>query len=118
MRRATFMGRHPKTFTACDIATALSERSAFSWDHPQWPSSEISAICVVAYTQEDGMSVPDGRTSHEIVVKLCRAFSRRYFVNCVAVRPERYGSVANRNRFRRTASQHYGRGAEAGGKAT
>jgi hypothetical protein len=63
-------------------------------------------------------SVPDGRTCHEIVVKLRRALSRRYFVNCIAVRPERYGSVANRNRLRRHASYRHGRSAEADGKAT
>jgi hypothetical protein len=55
-----------------------------------------------------------GRACHEIVVRLCCAFSRRCFVNCLAVRP---GSVANPNRLHQTASQHHGRSAEAGGKA-
>ena len=70
------------------------------------------------FTYRDGISFPDGGTCHEIAVKLCRALSRRYFVNCIAVRPERYGSVANRIGLHRPASQHHGRRAEAGGKAT
>jgi hypothetical protein len=57
-----------------------------------------------------------GRTGHEIVVKLCRALSCRYPVNCVVVRPERYGIVANR--LRHSASQRHGRRTEAGGKAS
>ena len=60
------------------------------------------------------MSVLDlGGHRHEIVVNLCRALRCRYLFNCIAVRPEQYGSVANR----KPASQHHGRGAEAGGKA-
>ena len=59
-----------------------------------------------------------GRTCHEIVVKLCRALSCRYPVDCIVVRPRRYGNVANRNRLRHSASQHHCRSAEAGGKAT
>jgi hypothetical protein len=55
---------------------------------------------------------------HEIVVKLRRALSYRYPVNRIAVLPERYGNVSNRNRRRRPASQHHGRGAEASGEAT
>ena len=55
---------------------------------------------------------------HETVVKLRRALSYRYPVNYIAVRPERCGSVANRNRRRHLASQHHGRSAEASGKAT
>jgi hypothetical protein len=47
-----------------------------------------------------------------MVVKLCRALSRRYPVSCIVVRPERTGNVANR------ASQDHSRGAEAGGQAT
>ena len=58
-----------------------------------------------------------GRTSHENVIKPFRTLSYRYPVNLVAVRPERHRSVANRNRLRRSASQHHGRRAEAGGKA-
>jgi hypothetical protein len=66
----------------------------------------------------DGMSVLDlGGHRYEIVVTFCRALSCRYLVNCIAVRPKRYGSVANRNRLRHS-SQHHGRRAEAGGKAT
>ena len=65
------------------------------------------------------MSVLDlGGHRHEIVVKPCRALSCRYPVNCIAVRPERYGSVANRNRLRHPASYRHGHSAEAGGKAT
>ena len=120
------MARCPKVPEA-DIATASSERSAFSWlpcrwrvigrylFNPGWPNSE----CMVPCTCRDGISVPDlGRTGHEIVVKLCRALSCRYPVNCIAVLPERYGNVANRNRLRHPASWHHGRSAEAGGKAT
>jgi hypothetical protein len=59
-----------------------------------------------------------GRTCHEIVVKLCRALSCRYPVNCIVVRPERYGNVTNRNGLRHPASQRHGRRAEAGGKAS
>jgi hypothetical protein len=70
-------------------------------------------------SHRDGMSALDlGGHRHEIVVKLCRALSCRYPVNCIAVRSERDGSVANRNRLRHPASQHHGRRAEAGGKAT
>src|SRR4051794_13098894 len=58
-----------------------------------------------------------GRTSYENIIKPGRALSCRYPVNCVVVRPKRYGSVANRNRLRHS-SQHHGRRAEAGGKAT
>jgi hypothetical protein len=65
------------------------------------------------------MSVLDlAGDDHEIVVKLRRAFSYCHPVNYIAVRPERCGSVANRNGLRRPASQHHGRSAEAGGKAT
>jgi hypothetical protein len=60
------------------------------------------------------MSVPDGRTSHAFVVKIWRALSHRYFVNCVAERP---GSVADRDRLQHLASHHHSRSAEAGGKA-
>ena len=59
-----------------------------------------------------------GGHGHEILVKHCRALSYRHLVNCIAVRPERYGSVANRNRLRHPTSQHHDRRAEAGGKAT
>jgi len=52
---------------------------------------------------------------HEIVVKLRRALSYCHPVNYIA---ERCGNVANRNGLRRPASQHHGRSAEAGGKAT
>jgi hypothetical protein len=58
-----------------------------------------------------------GRTSDENVIKPCRALSCRYPVNCVAVRPKRTGSVANRSRLRHPASQHHRRSAEASGKA-
>lgn len=59
-----------------------------------------------------------GRTCHEIAVKICRDLSCRDPVNCIVVRPERHGNVANRNRLRHRAPQHLGRSAEAGGKAT
>jgi len=65
------------------------------------------------------MSVLDlGGHRHEIVVKPCRGLNCCYPVNRIAVRSERDGSVANRNRFRHSASWHHGRRAQAGGKAT
>src|SRR5215467_14242642 len=64
------------------------------------------------------MSVLDLGGGHEIVVKLRRALSYRYPVNRIAVQPERYGNVTNRNGPRRPASQHHGRRAEASGEAT
>src|SRR5882757_4192403 len=75
-------------------------------------------MCVVPCAHRDGMSVLDlTGDGHEIVVKLRRALSYRYPVNRIAVQPERYGNVTNRNGLRRPASQHHGRRAEAGGKA-
>jgi hypothetical protein len=59
-----------------------------------------------------------GKTSHENVIKPCRALSCRYPGNCVAVWPRRSGNVANRNGLRHPASQHHSHSAEAGGKAT
>lgn len=58
-----------------------------------------------------------GRTSNENVIKPFRPLSYCYLVDLVAVQIERYRSVADRNRLRRSASQHHGRRAEAGGKA-
>jgi hypothetical protein len=52
---------------------------------------------------------------HEIVVKVCRALSRRFLVGHPAVRP---GSVANRNKLQRPAPPGHDRSPEAGGKAT
>jgi hypothetical protein len=74
----------------------------------------IQNVCYRAFT---GTAVPSGfgRTGHEIVARLCRAFSRRCLINRLAVRP---GSVANSNRLRRHASARHSRSAEAGGKAT
>ena len=54
----------------------------------------------------------------ETAINLRRAFSRRYPVNCMAVRYKRHGSLANRNRHHQPATQHHGPGTEAGGKAT
>ena len=54
-----------------------------------------------------------GRTCNENVIKPCR-----YPVSCIVVRPEQYGIVANRNELRQPASQHHGRTAEGGDKAT
>jgi hypothetical protein len=63
-------------------------------------------------------SVPDlGGHGYEILVKPFRALSYCHLVNFIAVRTERYRSVADRNRLRHLASQHHGRSAEAGGKA-
>jgi len=61
-----------------------------------------------------GMAFPSRiwGTSHEIVVKPCRALGCRYPVSCIVVRPERTGNVANR------ASQDHSCSAEAGGQAT
>jgi hypothetical protein len=55
---------------------------------------------------------------HEIAVNLRRALSYRYPVNRIAVQPERYGNVTNRNGRSCPASQHHGRSAEASGEAT
>lgn len=54
---------------------------------------------------------------HEILVKPFCTLSYCDLVHLVAVQLERYRSVADRNRLRRSASQHHGRRAEAGGKA-
>ena len=54
---------------------------------------------------------------HEILVKPLGTLSYCYPVNLIAVQLERYRSVADRNRLRRSASQHHGRRAEAGGEA-
>jgi hypothetical protein len=63
-------------------------------------------------------SVPDLEGHcHEIVIKFCRAISRRYSVNCIAVLPERSGNVANRNKLCLPTSHRYRRRAEAGGRA-
>ena len=67
---------------------------------------------------QDGIIVLDlGGQGHEILIKPFRTLSYCYLVNVVAVQLERYRSVADRNRLRRSASQHHGRRAEAGGKA-
>lgn len=58
-----------------------------------------------------------GGAYREVAIKRCRAFSYRYPLNCIAVRPERHGSLANRNRSRQPASQHHGPGTEASGQA-
>jgi hypothetical protein len=75
-------------------------------------------MCGTVYVSGRHVRPGFGGDGHEIVVTLCRAFSYRYLVNFVAVRPKRYGSIANRNRLRHPASYHQGRSAEAGGKAT
>ena len=115
-----------------DTATALSERSAFSLlpcrtaGHLQisfQPSVAKFGIfgqlnmCGTVYATGRHLRPELGWTGHEIVVKLCRALSCRYPVNCIVVRPERYGNVAN------PASHRHDRRAEAeateaGGKAT
>ena len=67
---------------------------------------------------QDGIIVLDlGGQGHELLIKPFRTLSYCYLVNVVAVQLERYRSVADRNRLRRSASQHHGRRAEAGGKA-
>ena len=58
-----------------------------------------------------------GRTSYENGIRLRRVLSYRYPVNRIAVQPERYGNVTNRNGLRHPASQRHGRSAEASGKA-
>ena len=108
-----------------DIAMALSERSAFACPPCRWASHrQISFRPSVAQFGMYGTvhlsgrhSRPGfGRTCHEIVVKVCRALSCRTPVNCIVVRPERYGNVANRNRPCLPTSEHHGRCAEAGSK--
>ena len=59
-----------------------------------------------------------GRTRRdEIVINPCRALSCRYPVSRVAVRSERHGSFANRDKPHQRASERHGLGAEADGKA-
>jgi len=82
--------------------------------------TRVGAILDVGYhLHVSGRQLRPGlwRACHEIVVELCCAVSRRYFVNCIAERTEQYGHVTNHNRLRRAASQHLGRSAEAGGEA-
>jgi hypothetical protein len=54
--------------------------------------------------------------SHEIVIRLRRAVSRRYFVSRLAVQRKRSGNVATHNRLRLLASRRLGRSTEADGK--
>jgi hypothetical protein len=54
--------------------------------------------------------------SYEIVIRLRRAFSRRYFVSRIAVQRKRYRNVATHNRLRLRASRRLGRSTEADGK--
>ena len=125
----------PRTFASA-LVNALSAghvprrvrrfRSAFSspcrWRiigrylfDPRWPNSE----CMVPWQLSGRHSRPGfGRTSHEIVVKFCRALSCRIPINCIILRPERYGNVANSNRRCLPTSEHHGRCAEAGGKVS
>jgi hypothetical protein len=92
-------GRHPKTFTEADIATALSERQRSPGHHVDGgsspdivstPSGQIRNLLVeygvVPCTHRDGVSVLAlAGDNHEIVVKLRRALSYRYPVNRIAV---------------------------------
>jgi hypothetical protein len=87
--------------------------TAFVWLDPS-PVRNVVVSCV----HRGSISAPEiGRTFHENVIRPSRALGCRYPVNCIAVRPEQYGNVANRNRLRPATSQRYGGSAEAGGKA-
>ncbi|TYL98802.1 hypothetical protein FXB40_04535 [Bradyrhizobium rifense] len=55
-----------------------------------------------------------GELSHEIVFRLRRAVSRRYFVSRLAMQRKRSGNVATHNRL--LASRRLGRSTEADGK--
>jgi hypothetical protein len=107
-----------------DNATALSElsvdggRYSFRQVHTLklWPIEYVRGTLV-----RTGAECPSwiwSEIDYEIVVKLRRALSDRYPVNRIAVQPERYGNVTNRNGPCRPASQHHGRSAEASGEAT
>jgi hypothetical protein len=56
-----------------------------------------------------------GRTCNENVIKPCRALSCGDPVNCVIVRPERHGNLANHAKL--PSSQRHGHGAGAKGEA-
>src|ERR1044072_1748306 len=71
-------------------------------------------LCAVSCIHIGAERPPLGGHGNEIVVKLCRLVSRRYFVNCIA---ERSRSIANPNRPCLLTSERHGRCAEAGGKA-
>ena len=85
----------------------------------QLPLARFS--CMVPYNLRDDIPVPQfGRARDEIVCKLRRVVSRRYFVNRIA---DRSGSVANHNRPCLPTSERHSRGAEgtcaeAGGEGT
>jgi hypothetical protein len=93
------------------MSTAIIGRNLFD---ARWPSSEIWLMMRSDVGALGRHVRPREGMGHEIVVKFCRALSRRCRVDCLAVRP---GNVANRN-TRRPASHHHGRSAETGGKAT
>jgi hypothetical protein len=100
---------------------ALSERSAFSRPPCRKPLADMCFQPSVAQSGIRDTVHASGRIpsrtweghGHEMVVNL----SCCHLVDCIAVRPKRYGSVANRNRLRHPASQHHGRSAEASGEA-
>jgi hypothetical protein len=104
-------------------ATGRARRGRRPWrlsaEIPSTPSGQVPKFRLVddvwSRARIETASPSSRGHGHEIVVKLCRARSRRCLVNGLAVRPV---SVANRDRHRRPASRHHGRSAEAGGEAT
>ena len=62
----------------------------------------------------DGINVRIWETSHENVIKPCRALSCRTPINCIVMQPERRSNGANPNALgRHRSSKHHGPGAEA-----
>jgi hypothetical protein len=126
--RFPLQSRHPTAGSSCpkSIATTLTRAvsvllatmSPAGYRQISFDLGGAIGMCGTVHLSGRHSRPVFGRTCHEIVVKLCRALSCRYRVNCIAVRSERDGSVANRNTIRHPASWHHGQRAEAGGKAT
>ena len=109
------MGFHGDIRAVSVLLAAMSIVMGRYFSNTPWPTSDLWYRA----TLPGRHSRPAfGRASHEIVFRLCRVVSRRYFVNCIA---ERSGSVATLNRL--STSERHGRCAEgtcaeAGGDAT
>ena len=72
-------------------------------------------LCGTLHRSGRHIALDLGGHGHEILVTPFRTLS---YCDLVSYFPERYRSVANRNRPCHRTSQHYGRSAETGGKAT
>ena len=94
-----------KRLPEADIATAMASDAQIFF---QLPLARFR--CMVPCNLRDNIPVPQfGRARDEIVCKLRRVVSRRYFVNRIA---DRSGSVANHNRPCLPTSERHSRGAE------